>query len=201
MFVLCARIARAKTAWKRRCLCQSERSQGDCVRWPDNERVACCPAALCLPLLYSSLNARRRHYSLACAMKQHSRLYQMPACPCTHAQIHIHTHTRYHMSRYYKSICLHNQWHLPSQQMPFEQIELPAKLLDSFLWSNKSNINQMPPPPMALANTIKGICTRNKRHLPPQQKAFTFTIKSICLRHSIYSHIYTLTPCMLKRHL
>jgi len=125
------------------------------------------------------------------------------ACLPMHARTnpHTHTHTRYHMSRYYKSICLHNQWHLPSQQMPFEQIELPAKLLDSFLWSNKSNINQMPPPPMALANTIKGICTRNKRHLPPQQKAFTFTIKSICLRHSIYSHIYTLTPCMLKRHL
>ena len=154
------------------------------MRWPDNERVACCPAALCLPSLYSSLNARRRHCSHACAMKQPSRLHQMPACPCTHAQIHIYTHTRYHMSRYFKSICLHNQWHLPSQPMAFEQLELPAKLLDSFLWSNKSNINQMPPPPMALANTIKGICARTNSHLPPQQKAFTFTIKSICLRHS-----------------
>jgi len=90
MRVLCTRIARTWAAWKRRCPCHKRmRSTELCMRvWADG-RIACCTAALCLPLY---LNARRQHCNQVRAKMRISRLYQMPACPCvlktcTHAHI------------------------------------------------------------------------------------------------------------------
>jgi len=141
---------------------RTNRAKGT-VRLP--ELVACCTAALCLPLY---LNACQQRCSHTCARMRPSSLYQMLACPCMHAHIHIHTHdfTSYNTSKEFasttNSICLHNHRHLPRQ-------------------------------PMVFANKIKGICLHIQRYLPPQPKTCAFTIEGICLYHSCCPHTYIYT--------